>query len=325
MIGRRALLVAGGSVAVGLSPAAHAQQPARLAWIEPGTAAMGASFSLALRAGLADNGLVEGRDYLLDLYSADGDYSRFPALTRQALATSPAILLVITIASVRAAQQATQTTPIVFMSTNDPVGAGLIDSLARPGGNTTGIATMADDAVPKLVEMLRTAVPNARTLAVLINPQNATNRPIFERVRTAAASTGIEARAIEVTSPQGLDEQFGPRTGPQPDAVLIVADALLNQLGGPIAALGLERRIPILAPSRTFAEAGSLLSYGAAYSALIRRSAFYVKRILAGARPRDLPAEQPTKFELVLNLRTARALGISLPPSLLATADETIE
>jgi putative tryptophan/tyrosine transport system substrate-binding protein len=325
MIGRRALIVAAGSAAVAVAPSAHAQQPARLAWIEPGTAALGAKFGVALRAGLADNGLVEGRDYILDLYYADGDYSRFPALTRQALATSPAILLVITIASVRAAQQATQTTPIVFMSTNDPVGAGLIDSLARPGGNTTGVASMADDAVPKLVEMLRTALPQARSAAVLINPQNPTSRPIFERVRAAAATVGIDARSIEVTSPQDLEEKFGPRAEPGPEAVLVAADAFLNQVAGQIAALGIERRIPILGPSRTFAEAGALLSYGAAYSDLIRRSAFHVKRILAGAKPRDLPVEQPTKFELVLNLKTAKALGIALPPSLLATADETIE
>ncbi|MBS0518310.1 MAG: ABC transporter substrate-binding protein [Proteobacteria bacterium] len=304
---------------------AQAAAPARLAFIAPGTARTEVPMIAALHAGLAENGLKDGRDYVLDVYYAEGEYSRFPALTQAALATKPAMLLVVTIASVRAAQQATTTVPIVFMATNDPVGARLIDSLAHPGGNTTGVATMADDAVPKLVELMRTALPQAHTLAVLINPLNATNRPIFERVRAAGASIGLETRAIELSTPEGLEAAFGPPSARQPDALLVVADALFQQLAGRIAALGIERRIAVIGPARNMAEAGALMSYGAAFTTLVRRSMYYVKRILAGARPGDLPVEQPTAFDLVINLRTAKALGLTLPQTLLASADDLIQ
>ena len=147
---------------------------------------------------------------------------------------------------------------------------------------------MIGDFAPKLVDLVRAALPDARRLAVLINPLNATNRPIFERVRAAGGTVGLEVRAIEVSAPDGIDDGFGPRSAAQPDAVLVAPDALFIQLGGRIAALGIERRIAVLGPSRDQAEAGALLSYGAPFTELVRRSAFYVKRILAGAQPRDL-------------------------------------
>lgn len=322
---RRTVIATLGGAAAAWPLVARAAGPARLAFIAPGTARTEAPMIATLHAGLAENGLKDGRDYVLDVYYAEGEYSRFPALTQAALATKPAILLVVTIASVRAAQQATHTVPIVFLATNDPVGAKLIDSLAHPGGNTTGVATMADDAVPKLVELVRAALPKAHSLAVLINPLNATNRPIFERVRAAGASIGLETRAIELRTPEGFDAAFGPPSGLQPDALLAVSDALFLQLAGRIAALGIERRIAVIGPSRNMAEAGALMSYGAAFATLVRRSMYYVKRILAGARPGDLPVEQPTAFDLVINLKTARALGLTLPPTLLASADDLIQ
>jgi putative ABC transport system substrate-binding protein len=314
-----------GDTATSWPTLAQVQLPARLAWIEPGSAATNARFVAALRGGLADNGLIEGRDYVLDMFFAGGDYGRFPEITREALARSPAILLVVTIASVRAAQQATKTVPIVMMSTNDPVGAGLIDGLARPGGNTTGVATMGDDVATKLVELVQVALPGARRLAMLINPLNATNRPIFEKVRAAGSAVGLDVRAIEVSAPEGLAAAFGAMPSLQSDAVLVGFDALFIQLAGRIAALGIEQRIAVLGPSRDQTEAGGLLSYGPSIPDLVRRSAYYVKRILAGAKPADLPVEQPTRFELVINLRTAKAIGLTLPPVLLARADEAIE
>lgn len=304
---------------------ARAREPARLTWIAPGTAAIEAPRVAAFRAGLGENGLVDGRDYVLEMFYAEGDYQRFPELTRQALARDPAVLLVVTIASVRAAQQATRTVPIIFMATNDPVGAGLIDSLARPGGNTTGVATMADDAAPKLVEMMHMALPDARRVAVAINPGNATNRPIFERFRAAGATVGLDVRAVEVSAPDAIDGCLGPATAPQPDALIVTPDAMLLELAGRVATLGRERRVPVLGPFRELPEAGGLLSYGPSLGALLKRSAAYVKRVLAGARPADLPAEQPILFELVVNLRTANALGLKLPAKVLALADDTIE
>jgi len=308
---------------IGLATRAEAGSPARLAWIEPGT--VGVARLASVRAGFAENGLAEGRDYVLEVFPADGDYQRFPALMRQALAHSPDVLLVSTIASVRAAQQATKTIPIVFVGTNDPVGAGLIDSLARPGGNTTGVATMSDEAAPKLVDMMHAALPAARRISVLINPGNPTNRPIFESIRASAGSVGIEANAIEVGAPETIDAAFTPPSAPQPDALIVALDAMLVTIGSRIAQLCLERRVALVGPGREQTEAGGLLSYGPSLDVLIRRSAYFVKRILAGAQPRDLPAEQPTKFELTINLKTAKAIGVTIPPSILAAADDVIE
>ena len=319
---RRHLLAALGVV---LAAEAEAQNLVRLAWMEPGTASAGVARLASVRAGLAENGLAEGRDYVLEVFPADGDYQRFPALMQQALARSPDVLLVTTIASVRAAQQATKTIPIVFVGTNDPVGAGLIDSLARPGGNTTGVATMSDEAAPKLVDMMHAALPEARRVTVLINPGNPTNRPIFESIRAAAGSVGIEASAIEVGAPEAIDAGFAPPSVSQPDAVIVVLDAMLVTIGGQIAQLCLERRIALVGPGREQTETGGLLSYGPSLDTLIRRSAYFVKRILAGTLPRDLPAEQPTKFELTVNLKTAKAIGVTIPAGVLALADDVIE
>lgn len=303
---------------------AHAQGPARLAYIAAGTAPVEVARLASMRAGLKENGLSEN-DYVMDVFYADGDYRRFPDLVRQALARGPSVLLVQTIVSVRAAQQATKTVPIVFMATNDPVGAGLIDSLPRPGGNTTGVATMADQVVSKLVEMMQRALPAVRRATVLINPDNPTNRPIFESIRTAAATIGVEALAIEVASPEAIDGAIGPPSAPRPDAIIVALDAMLVQLSDRIARLCIERRIAVLGATRELADAGGLLAYGPSLDSLIRRSAYFVKRVLAGTQPRDLPAEQPTKFELTLNLRTAKAIGVTFPPGVLTLADDVIE
>jgi putative ABC transport system substrate-binding protein len=318
---RRAVL----AIPAALAPwPAAAQEPARLVWIGPATPEVEAKQLAALRLGLKENGLVEGRDVTLEVLYANGQYEKFPELTEQALARKPAILMVVTIASVRAAQQATRTVPILLTGTNDPVGAGLVASLARPGGNTTGVATQADDSAPKLVDMMHTALPHVRRVAVVFNSKNATNRPILERSRQAAAALGIEVVPVELSAPDALDSVFA-KSAEQPDAVIVVPDAMLNQVTPRMAALALERRLPLLGPFRDNAAAGALLSYGPSLPALLRRTGFYVKRILAGAAPRDLPVEQPTVFELVVNLRTANVLGLKLAPEVIALADETIE
>ncbi|MEI6203543.1 MAG: ABC transporter substrate-binding protein [Enhydrobacter sp.] len=316
---RRGLLAAVGVV---LAARAEAQSPARLAWIESGTQSAAVDRLASMRAGLKENGLSE-KDYVFDVFYADSDYQRFPGLVQQALARNPALLLVQTIASVRAAQQGTKTIPIVFMATNDPVGAGLIDSLARPGGNTTGVATLGDQVVPKLVDMMHSALPAVRRVAVLVNPGNPTNRPIFESIRAAAGTVGIEAIAVEVAQPEAIDGAIA--SAAKAEAVIVALDAMLVQIGGRIASLCSDRRMALLGATRELADAGGLLSYGPSLDSLIRRSAYFVKRILAGARPQDLPAEQPTKFELTINLKTAKAIGVTFPPNVLALADDVIE
>ena len=300
--------------------------PARLAFIGSGTAAGSTEFLAALRDGLRENGLAEGKDYVLDSFWSDGHYDRFPALLESALARRPAIILVATIASARAAQQATRTIPIVMMGLNDPVGSGLIENLARPGGNITGMATMNDDRAAKLVEFLREVMPKAKRIAVLINPLNPSNRPIFQSLQRAAINAGMTAEAYEAAAPERVDEAFIALARTRPDALVTGFDSMLGGERVKIISLGLARKIPVFSTSNTYADAGGLVSFGISTKQSIPKlSAAYVKKLLAGARPAELPVEQPTHFELTINLKTAKVLGLKISPSFLHRADRVIE
>ena len=211
-----------------------------------------------------------------------------------------------------------------MVAINDPVGAGLIASLSRPGGNTTGSANMVEDVTPKLLEILHSAIP-ATDIAVLFNPANPGNRTLFERTRAVAGGFGITVRPVEFTDADALDSNFTALMRQPPGALLVVADSAIFNQRDRIVALALRHRLPTMTHFPEFAAAGALIGYGPSRRALFRRSAIYVKKILAGAKPADLPVEQPTKFELVINLKTAKALGITIPQSLLLRADEVIE
>jgi len=306
-------------------PAVWAQSPPRIAWIWPGSESAELPRSSAFKEGLRENGMVQGQDYVLDERYADGNYDRLPAITDELLARKPAILMVNTIASVRVAQQATKTVPIVFVATNDPLGSGLIASYARPGGNTTGLSTQNEDVVTKHLQLLRELLPQVRRIAVLVNPGNPSNPKLFEHLRTSALRLGIDAVAVEVASPQGLDAALGMIAQHRPEALLALPDAMLFSVRDRIAAFAIGSRIPQLAIARENAVAGALITYGFVQREQFRRAAIYVKKILAGAKPADLPVEQPSKFELVINLKTARAIGITIPQELLLRADEVIQ
>lgn len=300
--------------------------PARLAVIASGAAEGGAAILAALRTGLRENGLTEGKDYVLDPFWADGHYDRFPKLLEAALGRKPSIILVFTIASARAAQQATKTVPIVMAGLNDPVGSGLVASLARPGGNTTGIATMNDDRAAKLVEFVRESMPEAKRLAVLINPKNPSNRPIFQSVQRAAVRAGMTAEVFEADAPERIGGALTALSSTRPDALLAGFDSMLGENRAQIVALATARKIPVFSVSSVFVDAGALLSYGvSSKSSVIRLAAAHVRKILAGAKPADLPVEQPTIFELVINKKSARTLGINIPPAILLRADRVIE
>ncbi len=308
-----------------LLPTPWAQALPRIAWVWPGSASGDAVRLAAFKEGMRDAGMLEGQHYLLDMRYADGQYERFTPLIAELLAARPAVLMVNTIASVRAAQQATTSVPIIFVATNDPVGSGLVASLARPGGNTTGLSSQNEDTAIKNLQLLREMLPRASRLAALVNPGNPSAAKIFEPVRAAAQRLGIDAFAVELASPQGLDAAFGLVMARRPDALLAIPDALFNSEREHIAALALKHRLPYFTTNRESTAAGGLLSYGQPQMVMFRRSALYVKSILAGARPAELPVEQPTRFELVVNLKTARALGINVPNALLLRADEVIE
>jgi putative ABC transport system substrate-binding protein len=324
---RREFITLLGGAAAAWPLAARAQQPAMpvIGFLVSGAADSFAIFVDAFKQGMRDNGMIEDRDYVLDLRFADGDYSRFPLFASEVVRRKPAAIVVTTISAARAAQHATTTIPIVMTGLIDPVGQGLIASLARPGGNTTGLANLAQDVMPKLVEILRAAIPMIRVIAVLFNPANPANRELFEKILAQAGSIGVTIRPVEFRGVGELDATFATLAQQPPEALVVMSDAALYDLREPISALALRHRLPIIAYVPEFTEVGALMSYGPPRRAIYRHAAYYVKKILSGTKPADLPVEQPTEIELSINLQTAKALGITIPDALLARANRVIE
>jgi len=314
-----------GSVAATWPLAARAQkQPARIGFLGSGAADTSAIFVEALKLGLDENGLQEGRDYVFDLGWADGNYDRFPALAEKMVQNNATVILATTISAVRSAQRASNTIPIVMTSINDPVGAGLIKSLSRPGGNTTGLANLAEDVSEKMLELTLATLPNATKIAALLNPANPAN-PVFFAKIVKLAGVGIGVYSVETRSSEQLDSAFAALGRDRPDALLVLPDSTLIDAREKIAALALRYRIPTITNAPEYTDAGALISYGVSRLARYRRCAYYVKRILDGANPADLPVEQPTKIELSINLKTAKKLAIPIPDTLVARADRLIE
>jgi putative tryptophan/tyrosine transport system substrate-binding protein len=322
---RRFLLTSlAGAVAAPFAAEAQQRKPARIALLGSGAAESSGVFVDALKQGLRDNGLVEMRDYVLDVRWAEGNYARFPVLASEVVAANPAVILVTTIAAVRAAQQASKTIPIVMTTINDPVGVGLVPSLARPGGNTTGLANLTEDVTPKVMEILHTFIPKAKNIAVLFNPANPSNRRMLNDIVARIRSTVVTLLPIEMKPPAELESAL-ERVLRRADALLVINDASILDRREQIIEVALRYRVPVFSSFPEFTVAGAVAGYGPSRLKLYRRSAYYVKRILDGAKPGDLPIEQPTEIELVINLKTAKALGLTIPPSLLARADQVIE
>ena len=324
---RREFLGITGSLAL-LPLAVRAQKsPARIGLLASGVATSLYTLNLvkAIKQGLLESGLVEGRDYSLQFRYAEGKYERFPALAQELAQAGVSIILAHTIASVRAAQRINPPVAIVMLSINDPVGAGLVASLSKPAGNTTGLANLEEDLTTKLLEFQRIIVPKATTLAALVNPGNPTHSYFLEKLRTQAEAFGMKVLPAELKTPDALEDVFTELAAQRPDTLQIMSDAGIFDLGERIAALAQMHRIPSFATSPEFVEAGGLLAYGASRRRLFIRSGYYIKRILAGSKPADLPIEQPTRVELSINIRTAKALDLAVPTTLLAQADEVVE
>jgi putative ABC transport system substrate-binding protein len=325
---RRTFIALAGSVSA-WPVVARAQTPARLGFLGAGTANSYYMRRLlaGLTQGLSENGMIEGRDYLLETRFA-GDYERFPALARELHQAKVRIIIASTIAAVRAAQQLSPPIPVVMAAINDPVGTGLIASLAHPGGLTTGTATLNEDVTPKLLEFLGVLVPRATTLAALYNPANPSNVKLFlPSLRRESSARGIFLIELAFESSADLGSTLSTLVAARHlDALQLLADSFVFDQADRIAALALAQRLPTLASAVEIAYAGALLAYGLSVAELYRRSAYYVKRILhEGANPADLPVEQPTRVGLVINLKTAKALGVDVPGQLLARADDVIE
>lgn len=325
---RRELIMVLGGTAIAWPLGAHAQAaPTRIGFLASGAAESAYSAVLvdAIKRGLRDNGLIEGRDYILESQFAAGDYGQFPEMARKLVQSGARVILVNTIASVRAAQNVVPPVPVVMLAINDPVGAGLVASLARPGGYTTGMATLNEDLTSKLVEFQREVVPKATTIAVLFNPANPTNTAAVANMRGVAGAVGMTVLPAALRSPVELDSLFATLAAQRPDTLQLVADSGNLDLSDRIAALALTHRLPSFATTTNFAKVGGLMAYGTSVLPLFSRAGSYVRRILDGAKPGDLPVEQPTKIELVINIKTAKALDLSIPPALLSRADEVIE
>jgi putative ABC transport system substrate-binding protein len=279
-----------------------------------------------LEAGMRELGLVQGQDYVLDIRWAGSDASRFSPLAAELLANHPAAVVVSTNLAAIAVQKLSPTTAIVGTGLNAPVATGLVASLARPGGNITGIATMADDVLLKLFEFMREVLPEARRVMVMTNPTNPSNPLMLDLLRTHAAKDGLAIDAVSVSAPSDLDAAFAEMARRPYGAHLVLTDNSLLALGDAIVARALAHRVPTFGSfSYQFARAGAVLAYSRDPKEAFQGVASLLKKLLDGAAAGELPFEQPTKFNLFVNLKTAKALGLTVPPTLLAIADEVIE
>ena len=273
----------------------------------------------AFRQGLRDLGYVEGQNLRIEARYAEGQEDRCPALAAELVHFPVDVLVAAGTAPIQAAQHATSTMPIVMAFGTDPVDQGFVASLARPGGNITGLSAMRHDLLGKQLELLTQMVPTASRIAVLTNPANPANVLQMREVQRVAQILGVQLHVLEARSPDDLQRVFAalPREG--------VHALLLNWARTDAVALALQSRLPAMYNGRMDVEAGGLMAYGPSQPALHYRAAYYVDRLLKGATPADLPVEQPTKFELVINLKTAQALGLTIPPTLLFQADEVLQ
>jgi putative ABC transport system substrate-binding protein len=279
----------------------------------------------AFRQKLRDLGYVEGQTLVIEYRWAEGRYERLPAMARELVQLKVDLILTPDgTPPTLAAKAATRTIPIVFFA-GDAVESGLVASLARPGGNLTGVSGLTAGLDAKRLEILKEAVPSATRVAILWNPENLTGVPQRNRIALAAETLGVQPRILEARSPSEIDNAFAVAVRQQSNGILVLADPMFTSQRKRITGLAVRARLPLAAYFRSFVEAGALVSYGLDTIEIFRRLAVYADKILKGAKPADLPVEEPTKYELVINLKTAKALGLTIPPSVLGRADEVIQ
>jgi putative ABC transport system substrate-binding protein len=279
----------------------------------------------AFRDQLRELGYVEGQNVIFESRWGDGQVGRLRGLAAELVDAKVDILVTAASEAALAAKQATSSIPIVTATGVDPVELGLAASLARPGGNVTGVVSVSHELTGKRLELLKQLIPRASRVAILRDPANRSSVLSLRNAESAAKSLGVVVQRFSARGPSDLDAAFLSIKRARADAVLLGENTAFIVARRRIADLVLMHRLPMMVPAREYAEAGALLSYGTDYPDLFRRAAMYVDKILKGARPADLPIEQPTKFELVINLKTAKALGLTLPPSVLGRADELIQ
>ena len=316
---RRILLLTGAALlAPTLARAQTRSKPYRIGILAAGS-------PKKLQQELADLGYVEGRDVVFEIADAEGRLDRLDALAANLVRLKVDVIVASNPSSVLSAKRATSTIPIVMMHTPDPVQLGLVSSLARPGGNLSGVTTLSADLSIKQLTLLKEALPRVSKVALLWNSDNPWHSTTVKALQAGSGSSGLQLQVLDIRGPDDFDGAFRAMTAERVQAVLLLADSMTFYYRRQLADLAIRHRLPMMGGLPDYAEAGSLMSYWADTTDVYRRVASYVDRILKGAKPGDLPIEQPTKFELVANLRTARTLGIVLPQSVLLRADRVID
>jgi putative ABC transport system substrate-binding protein len=324
---RREFITLLGGAAVVWPLAARAQQPEqirRIGYLGSDSASKTVVRVDALRTGLHDLGYVEGKNIVIEFRWAEGNYDRLPDLVAELIGLKIEVLVTQGTPVTAAAKRMTRTVPIVMTPVGDAVASGIIDSLARPGGNITGITFFLPEICSKRLELLKQMIPGINRVAVLVNPDNPAMPPTLHAMEVAAKSLKLELDQFEARAPSEFDGVFSKMANKGDDAVVIVDDGVLIAHAGMIADLAEKKRVPS-AGFKEFADVGGMIAYGPSRFDMYYRAAYFVDKILKGSKPADLPVERPTKFELTINLKAAKTLGITVPPTLLATADEVIE
>lgn len=299
----------------------------RIGMLRPGSPLAGSSPNLeALRQGMHDLGYIEGQHFVVVTRWAEGHDERLHDLAAELVRLQVDVIMAAGALATYAAQQATRTMPIVMLGVYDPVGAGLVASLARPGGNITGVSTLGLELAGKRLELLKETVPQLVRVAVLANPAAPPHKVFLENLTVVSQELGLQLQMLEVRSPDELDRAFAALTHTGAEALFVLPDPpMLDRLDRRIADLTAQYRLPAIYPFKSSVDAGGLMSYAPNVPDIYRRAAYYVDKILKGAKPADLPVEQPTKFEFVINLKAAKALGLTIPPSILFQADEVLQ
>jgi len=285
----------------------------------------GAPLVAAFRQGLGETGYVEGKNLAIEYRWAEFRYDRLPALAADLVGLKVDVIATGSVAGMQAAKSATSTIPVVFFGGGDLVALGLVAGLARPGGNLTGFTMMSLELNPKRLELLSELVPQARVIALLVNPHNPQTEGVIRDVQDASRAKGVQLQILRAGTESEIDDAFAALVQLHAGALVVMGDAFFFSWREQLVALAARHAVPAIYDVHEYAAAGGLISYGPSLTGLWRQVGIYAGRILKGAKPADLPVQQPTTFELVVNLKTAKALGLTVPPSILARADEVIE
>ena len=326
-IGRREFITILGGAAVAWPLAARAQRPKMpvIGLLGSATASQWAPFVAAFIQGLSETGIVEDRNVAIEYRWAEGQFDRLPAMAADLIDRRVSVIAALTTPAAVAAKGATSTLPIVFVMVSDPVQLGLVASLNRPGGNITGATYLNVEIAPKLLELLHEVIPRATTAAALVNSTNPNAQTVSGNLHAAARKLGLELHVLNVGSERDIDAAFATLGRLRAGGLVIVTDAFINTRGEQIAALALRNKVPAFFQSRAFIIAGGLMSYGGSAFDAYHQAGVYTGRVLKGQKPADLPVHQATKIELIVNLKTAKALGLTIPQSLLVQAKEVIQ